>query len=100
MRMLYLKASGLPPCLQSLEELPTKSCFPCHPQRTRRTWMLKTLKDALSAHFSPKPHIIAERYRFHQRDQLPGESLATYDAELLRFARHCNFGTNLDDCLS
>ena len=57
------------------------------------------LMDALSAHFSPKPLVIAERYRFHKRDQLPGESIATYVAELRRFARHCNFGTNLDDCL-
>ena len=55
--------------------------------------------DALSAHFSPKPLVIAERYRFHKRDQLPGESIATYVAELRRFARHCNFGTNLEDCL-
>ena len=57
------------------------------------------LMDALSAHFSPKPLVIAERYRFHKRHQLPGESIATYVAELRRFARHCNFGTNLDDCL-
>ena len=57
------------------------------------------LMDALSAHFSPKPLVIAERYRFHKRDQRPGESIATYVAELRRFARHCNFGTNLDDCL-
>ena len=55
--------------------------------------------DALSAHFSPKPLVIAERYRFHKREQLPGESIATYVAELRRFARHCNFGTNLVDCL-
>ena len=57
------------------------------------------LMDALSAHFSPKPLVIAERYRFHKRDQRPGESIATHVAELRRFARHCNFGTNLDDCL-
>ena len=56
------------------------------------------LMDALSAHFSPKPLVIAERYRFHKRDQRPRESIATYVAELRRFARHCNFGTNLD-CL-
>ena len=57
------------------------------------------LMDALSTHFSPKPLVIAQRYRFHKRDQRPGESIATYVAELRRFARHCNFGTNLDDCL-
>ena len=57
------------------------------------------LMDALSAHFSPKPLVIAERYRFHKRDTLPRESLAIYVAELCRFASHRNFGTNLDDCL-
>ena len=57
------------------------------------------LMNALSAHFSPKPLVIVERYRFHKRDQLPGESIATYIAELRQFARHCNFGTNLEDCL-
>ena len=57
------------------------------------------LMDALSANFSPKPLVVAERYHFHKQDQLPGESIATYVAELYRFARHCNFGTNLDDCL-
>ena len=44
------------------------------------------LKDALSAHFSPKPLVIAERYCFHKRDQLPRQSIATYVAELRRFA--------------
>ena len=29
------------------------------------------LMDALSADFSPKPLVIAERCRFHKRDQLP-----------------------------
>ena len=43
--------------------------------------------------------VIAEKYRFDKRDQLPGESVAAYIAELRRFARHCNFGRNLDDCL-
>ena len=60
------------------------------------------LMDALSAHFSPKPFVIAGRYRFHKRDQLPGESIATYVAELRRFARHCNFAStkNLFLCCS
>ena len=57
------------------------------------------LMDALSAHFSPKPLVIAERYCFHKRDQLPGELIATYVAELRRFSCHCNFGMNLEDCL-
>ena len=56
------------------------------------------LMDALSAHFLPKPLVITERYCFHKRDQLPGESIVIYVAELRRLARHCNFGSKRDDC--
>ena len=33
-------------------------------------------------HLAPKPLVIGERYRFYQRDQRPGESIAAYLAEL------------------
>ena len=33
------------------------------------------------------------------RRKCAAECIATYVAELRRFAHHCNFGTNLDDCL-
>ena len=57
---------------------------------------LNELKDALKQHFSPAPLEIAERYRFHKRDQASGETVATYLAELRRLARYCNFGASLD----
>ena len=98
-QMLWLKANGLPPCLPSLAgtayKIVRNLVAPASPKDKTYT----ELMDALSAHFSPKPLVIAERYRFHKRDQLPGDSIATYVAELRRFARHCNFGTNLEDCL-
>ena len=53
----------------------------------------------LKKHFDPKPAVIAERFKFHKRDQLPGESLADYIAELRRLAIHCEFGEYLDDAL-
>ena len=43
--------------------------------------------------------MIAEHFKFHKRDQLPGESLAHYIAELRCLATHCEFGEYLDDAL-
>ena len=60
---------------------------------------LGELKDALKQHFSPATLEIAERYRFHKRDQASGETVATYLAELRRLARYCNFGASLDTYL-
>ena len=57
---------------------------------------LDTLKKTLADHFSPAPLVIAERYRFHKRDQQPGEAVNSYVAELRRLARNCASGDNLD----
>ena len=57
--------------------------------------LCKALKD----HLAPKPLIIAERYRFHKRDQRSGETTAQYIAELRRLARNCDFGGHLADAL-
>ena len=53
----------------------------------------------LEIHFYPKPAVIAERLKFHKRDQLPGESLADYIAELRHLATHCEFREYLNDAL-
>lgn len=53
----------------------------------------------LQAHLAPKPLVIAERFRFHKREQKEGESVNAYAAELRRLAEHCEFGTNLNDSL-
>ena len=64
-----------------------------------KTKTFKELIDSLTRHFAPAPLAIAERYRFHKRDQAPGETVATYVAELRRMARYCNFGNELDTYL-
>ena len=51
--------------------------------------LVKTLED----HYEPKPNVIAERYVFHRRNQLPNESVTDYTAELRRLAARCDFGT-------
>ena len=37
------------------------------------------------------PNIIAERFKFHQRNQREGESIAQYIAELRKLSTHCEF---------
>ncbi|XP_062586305.1 uncharacterized protein LOC134247923 [Saccostrea cucullata] len=53
----------------------------------------------LTAHLSPKPSEITERFRFHKRDQTAGESVTVYMAELRRLAIHCNFEDSLSKTL-
>ena len=53
----------------------------------------------LTAHLSPKPLVIAERFRFHKRDQKEGERVSVYQAELRKLAEHCNFWEYLSDAL-
>ena len=59
----------------------------------------QTLADTLKDHFEPKKVVIAERFRFHRRNQAPGETVAQFVAELRRLATHCNFGGYLDEAL-
>ena len=63
------------------------------------TKSFKDLQEVLQRHFEPKPVVIAERFRFHQRNQTSGESIADYVAELRRLATHCKFGDYLSEAL-
>ena len=57
------------------------------------------LKTILTAHYKPKPVVIAERFNFHRRNQHSGESVAEYVAELRCLATHCEFGEYLSFAL-
>ena len=59
----------------------------------------KELVDILGKHLAPKPLVIAERFRFHKRDQREGESVTAYLAELRRLTEYCEFGDYLNDAL-
>ena len=61
------------------------------------TWTV--LKQTMGNHQSPKPSVIAERFKFNKRDRKPGESVPIYMAELRRLSEHCEFDANLDDML-
>ena len=55
--------------------------------------------ETLHRHFDPKPLVIAERFHFHRRNQVSGESISEYVAELRRLATHCEFGDYLQQDL-
>ena len=59
----------------------------------------KELVASLTAHLAPKPLLIAERYRFHKRDQKEGETIREYVACLQKMTELCEFGASLTDTL-
>ena len=50
-------------------------------------------------HYNPKPIFIAERFRFHKRDQRPEESVKDFNVSLRKHSEYCNFGAKLNDSL-
>jgi len=59
----------------------------------------REIVDILSHHFSPKPLVIAERFRFHRRSQEESESVTMFVAALRKLAEHCEFRDTLNDTL-
>ncbi|XP_039629428.1 uncharacterized protein LOC120541637 [Polypterus senegalus] len=57
------------------------------------------IKAVLQQHFSPKPLVITERFRFHKRNQAEGESVSQYVAVLKKLSEHCEFGAYLEEAL-
>ena len=53
----------------------------------------------MKAHLDPQPQVIAQRFKFHQRNQKSGESIAQFTAELLKCAEHCDFQNKLDETI-
>ena len=56
--------------------------------------------DLIKNHLDPKPPMKAERYfKFHQRNQKEGETIAQYLAELRKLSQHCEFADKVDKAL-
>lgn len=70
-------------------------CTPNKPSTKSYDDIVKIVQD----HLYPKPNLIAERYKFSQRDQREHESAAQYVAVLKKLSAYCEFGTNLNDYL-
>ena len=54
------------------------------------------LVEVLKNHYNPPPSEVMQRFRFNTRSRKPGESVATYVAELRRLAEFCNYEVSLD----
>ena len=57
---------------------------------------LDDLVQVLCKHYRPAPSEIVERCKFHGRYRRPGESIATFVAELRSLSEFCNFGETLE----
>lgn len=53
----------------------------------------------LKNHYTPKKLLIAERFRFHKRNQNVDESISDYILTLKKLASTCEFKAHLDDAL-
>ena len=68
---------------------------PSKPADKKFSELVQTLKD----HLNPKPLVIAERFKFHKRDQKEGETIAQYVAALRKLADTCEFEAFLEQAL-
>lgn len=59
----------------------------------------ETALTALRAFFVQKVNVVAERNKFRQRAQRPGESIVQYVAALRELLVNCDFGTLTDDMI-
>ena len=57
------------------------------------------LIEVLGKHLKPKKLIVAERFRFHQRNQSEGETVAQFEAALRKLASTCEFELFLNQAL-
>ena len=62
---------------------------------TRQMIKYDELLTLLASHFDPKPSSIVQRFKFYNRIQAKGETIATYVAALCAIAEHCAFGEPL-----
>lgn len=69
---------------------------PTKPNTMTYVALTKLLRD----HFCPQPLKYAERYKLRERKQHPEESMHDYVAALRKLAKHCQFGTFLDEALT
>lgn len=63
------------------------------------TKSFEALKTVLTDHLSPKPSVIGERAKFHQRAQWEEEFISEYVTELRKLSQTSKFGNSLDESL-
>jgi len=60
---------------------------------------LKEIQDELKGHLTPEPLVIAERFRFHKREQRAREGIKDFIAAIKALAATCKFANFLDEAL-
>ena len=70
----------------------------CSPEKPN-TKSFEDLVKLLKNHLQPKPTVIAECYKFHQRNQLSRETATTYIAELRKLTKTCDYADFLEQAL-
>ena len=56
--------------------------------------------ELLTRQLSPKPLLIAERFRFHKRDRIPGESVSQFMTTSRKLTEFCVFDKFLGNLLA
>ncbi len=71
-------------------------CFPTEPSAAT----YKQITDHLKDYYSPKRLAVAERFKFHNYKQQPGQSITEYATQLKKLVSHCDFnGASLESNL-
>ncbi|XP_060081069.1 uncharacterized protein K02A2.6-like [Ylistrum balloti] len=81
--------------LQTLQDVVLNILTPELPS----TKSYEELKAALTKHYSPKPLVIGERFKFHNRKKREEESVSDYVVSLKKLAKYCEFGDVLNQAL-
>ncbi|CAC5384147.1 unnamed protein product [Mytilus coruscus] len=82
-------------CGEKTYSLLRNVCAPAKPN----TKTFDNLKEVLTDHLRPKPLIIAERFKFHQRKQESHEKVRDYLANLRKLTDTCQFNVFLEEAL-
>ncbi|CAC5368187.1 unnamed protein product [Mytilus coruscus] len=82
-------------CGEKTYSLLRNLCAPAKPNTKTSDNLIEILTD----HLRPKPLIIAERYKFHQRKQESHEKVRDYLANLRKLADTCQFNAFLEEAL-
>jgi len=64
--------------------------------KTRKTIKYAKHIEILAKHFNPKPSSIVQRFKFYNRTQAKGETIATYVTSIHALAEHCEFNDTLN----
>ena len=90
-----MRAILLSVCGPSTYRLMRNLCAPAKPTEKSYSQLVKLVAD----HFNPRPSVIVQRFQFNSRYRKPGESIATFIAELRRLTEFCDFGPSLSEML-